>query len=270
VTRHDFLREVHRAYRPRSYLEIGVNLGRSLALSRTRTIAVDPAFKVTEEVECDLRLVRATSDEFFAREDGLAHLPDGLVDLAFIDGLHLFEAVLRDFANVERHAHWASVIVLDDVLPRSAGEASRDRAGRKAWAGDVYKLTEVLVDHRPDLLVLPLDVEPTGVLVVLGADPESHVLAERYDAIVAELAAPDPQPVPGAVLRRQTAFDPASLPAALWEELRNARDAGRAREDGWAEIRASFEAAARPAEPRAPAPDSPPRRRRSLRRRLRL
>ena len=269
MTRHDFLREVHRAYRPRSYLEIGVNLGRSLAISRTRTIAVDPAFKVTAEIECDLQLVRATSDDFFGREDGLAHFPDRVVDLAFIDGLHLFEWALRDFANVERHAHWTSVIVFDDVLPRSVGEASRDRAGRKAWAGDVYKVAEALARHRPDLLVLPLDVEPTGVLVVLGADPASRVLDERYDAIVADHAHADPQPVPDPVLRREAAFDPESLPLSLWEELRSARDAGRAREDGWGSIRASFEAAARPAEPRAPLPDPPPRRRRSLRRRLR-
>jgi hypothetical protein len=95
------------------------------------------------------------------------------------------------------------------------------------------------------------------------------VLDERYDAIVAEQAHPDPQPVPGDVLRRTAAFVPESLPAALWEELRSARDAGRTREDGWDEIRASFEAAARPAEPRAPAPDPPRRRRRPLRSRLR-
>lgn len=250
VTRHEFLGEVHREYAPRSYVEIGVDNGRSLSLSRAPTIAVDPAFELTWEVTCDLQLVRSTSDDLFARENGLAHLPAGLVDLAFIDGLHLIENVLRDFANVERHAHWTSVILLDDVLPRNVGEASRVRGNRKAWAGDVYKVTEVLARLRPDLLVLPLDIDPTGVLLVLGADPESTVIDERHDELVAELLVPDPQQVPEPVLRRETAFDPTSLPAELWRQLREARESGRAREDGWEAVRRAFTEAARPAQPR--------------------
>ncbi|MEJ7719274.1 MAG: hypothetical protein WKF58_01960 [Ilumatobacteraceae bacterium] len=60
------LAALHRKLAPRTYLEIGVSDGRSLTLSRARSIGVDPAFKVTAPVCCDLELVRATSDEFFA------------------------------------------------------------------------------------------------------------------------------------------------------------------------------------------------------------
>jgi Methyltransferase domain len=254
VTRHEFLGEIHREYAPRSYLEIGVDNGRSLTLSRAPTIAVDPAFQLSWEVSCDLQLVRSTSDDLFAREDGLAHLPGGLVDLAFIDGQHLFECVLRDFVNVERHSHWASVILLDDVLPRNVGEASRKRGDRKAWAGDVYGIVDALARHRPDLLVLPLDTDPTGILLVLGADPESMVLDERFDELVETYVHPDPQPVPTSVLRREGAFDPASISAALWHELREARDSGRSREEGWEAVRRSFADALRPAEPYEPPP----------------
>ncbi|HSK15815.1 MAG TPA: hypothetical protein VK915_06560 [Gaiellaceae bacterium] len=67
MTRHELLRERHRRYRLRSNLEIGVDRGRSLALPRPRSIAVAPAFRITEETACDLRLVRAESDDFFAR-----------------------------------------------------------------------------------------------------------------------------------------------------------------------------------------------------------
>ena len=49
------------------------------------------------------------------------------LDLAFIDGMHLFEYALRDFINVERFADWSSVIVFDDMLPRNVDEAARDR-----------------------------------------------------------------------------------------------------------------------------------------------
>jgi hypothetical protein len=261
VTRQEFLREVHRAYRPRAYLEIGIAAGRSLSLSRTRTIAVDPAFKITSEIQCDVQVVKATSDDFFARDDRLAHFPHGRIDLGFIDGSHLLEFVLRDFINVERHSHWASVIVVDDVLPRSVAEASRDRS-TKAWAGDVFKLPEVLGIYRPDLLLFSLDTDPTGVLLVLGADPRNRVLAAHYDEIIAKYVHPDPQRVPPAVLRRETAIDPASIVhSGVWSDLRNAREFGLAREAGWGEVRRSAAAAARPAErrhrPRGPAKPGP-------------
>jgi hypothetical protein len=286
VKLHELLREVHRAYQPRSYLEIGINTGASLAVSRTRTIAVDPAFKVESEIHCDVQLVRATSDEFFARADPLAHFPDGRIDLAFIDGLHLFEFALRDFMNVERHADWTSVIVVDDVLPRNVAEASRERGGMVAWTGDVFKLVAVLSKYRPDLLLLPLDTEPGGVLLVLGADPRNTVLKEHYDEIVADHVGPDPQRVPPAVLRRENAVAAASVAgSAVWGQLREARESALARESGWDAVRRSVEAAVRPAEPREltpaqlqprpagrKAPSPPPRKPRRLaavRRRLR-
>lgn len=249
MKRHAVLKQIHRAYQPTSYLEIGINTGRSLALSRAATIAVDPAFKITSELHCDVQLVRATSDEFFARRDALAHLPDSRVDLAFIDGKHLFEFALRDFINVERHAHWASVIAIDDVLPRTIVEASRERGGLAAWAGDVFKLPEVLTRFRPDLLLLVLDAEPTGVLLVLGADPQNNVLRERYDQLVGEYVYDDPQRMPDAVLRRETAIDAASIASSdLWSHLREARESGAERDVGWERVRRSAHDAARPAE----------------------
>ena len=33
----------------------------------------------------------------------------GVVDLAFIDGMHLFEYALRDVFHTERHTRWTSV-----------------------------------------------------------------------------------------------------------------------------------------------------------------
>ena len=215
---------------PRNYLEIGVNDGRSLALSRVPSIAVDPEFRVTVPIRCDLDLVRATSDDFFALPDPLAHfrgrgdpavsspesggLPSGrgdpTIDLAFIDGMHLVEFALRDRMNVERHAEWWSVIVFDDMLPRSVDEAARDRHTRD-WAGDVYKLIAVLVRHRPDLTLIRVNTAPTGVLVVLAADPANTALRDRYDEILAEWVVPDPQLVPQEILERAGAVEPEAL-----------------------------------------------------------
>ena len=77
MRRHDFLRELHRRLRPRTYLEIGVNDGKSLALSRAPSIGVDPEFRVTEPIQCDVQLVKATSDDFFERPDPIRHLRSG-------------------------------------------------------------------------------------------------------------------------------------------------------------------------------------------------
>ncbi|MGZ8742017.1 MAG: class I SAM-dependent methyltransferase, partial [Nocardioides sp.] len=89
MLRHELLKNLHELLKPRTYFEIGVNYGSSLTLSRTRTVAVDPFYKVTREVQCDVHLVRATSDEFFARKHPLAHFDEPVIDLAFIDGMHL-------------------------------------------------------------------------------------------------------------------------------------------------------------------------------------
>lgn len=249
MNRHEFLRQLHAQLRPRNYLEIGVNDGRSLALSRVPSVAVDPAFRIQVQIRCDVHLVKQTSDDFFAREDPIRHLRSSrdprknlrrgrplfgawigttTVDLAFIDGLHLFEFALRDFMNTERLTGPSSVIVLDDMLPRNVDEAARDRHTGD-WAGDVYKVMPVLREHRPDLVVIPVDTTPTGVLVVLGADATSTVLRERYDDIIARWVVPDPQDVPRQILERHGAADPERLLAAgVWRDVATHRG-GRAR-----------------------------------------
>ena len=213
MNRHQFLSHMHRLTAPRSYLEIGINHGRSLALSRTRSIGVDPEFTVDVDLECDVQLVKATSDDFFAREDPIARFPEGVVDLAFIDGLHLFEFSLRDFMNVEKLAHPGSVVVFDDVLPRTNVEAARQRL-TKFWAGDVYKVLLALERYRPDLVVVPIDTSPTGLLLVVGLDPTNTVLQDKYDDVVAAFEHDDPQEVPPEILNRTGAADPDKVVAA--------------------------------------------------------
>jgi len=224
MDRDEFLSILHESYRPRNYLEIGINQGYSLARSKTRTIGVDPHFQISAEVACDLKLVKATSDDFFARPGAISWFPEGVIDLTFIDGLHLFEFALRDFMNAERLSGPASVIIFDDVFPRSVAEASRERR-TISWAGDIYKVMLVLERYRHDLAIIPLDTQPTGLLLVLGLDPASTVLNARYDEIVAEYAAVDPQCVPEDVFHRKNAADAKRVAdSAVWGELAAGRD----------------------------------------------
>jgi hypothetical protein len=264
VKRHEFLRGLHKATANRNYLEIGVNDGRSLTLSRVPSIAVDPAFKVVTEIRCDVHLVKATSDDFFARDNPLGHLKGGrhpvrnlrrgrsplgywrrtTLDLSFIDGMHLFEYALRDFMNVEKHSDWSSVIVLDDMLPRSIDEAARDRH-TDAWTGDVYKIIEILNRYRPDLVTVLVDTQPTGQLIVFGADHNNTVLKDKYDEIIAEFQVPDPQKVPESVLERVKAVTPETLlEADFWRPLVRARNRGLSRSRGWEPLRSALESLA--------------------------
>lgn len=219
LERDELLARLHERLQPRTYLEIGVSSGRSLALSSCRSIGVDPDFHVTVPIACDVRLVRSTSDEFFASDGDVDHFGGTPVDLAFIDGLHLAEFAYRDFLNVERLCSPTSVIVLDDVLPRTRDQAARRRITR-AWAGDVYKVVEVLRRRRPDLVIAPVNTHPTGVAVITGLDPNSTVLGDVYDEVLPELQSPDPQHVPQHVIDRRGAVDPQALAQlAVWDRL---------------------------------------------------
>jgi hypothetical protein len=271
MQRHDFLRRLHHVTAARNYLEIGVRDGTSLALSRVPSIGIDPAFRITRPIRADVHLVRETSDAFFARRDPLGHLRSArnplknvrrgrplfgrylgrpTLDLAFIDGMHLFEYALRDFMNVEKYAGWASAIAFDDMLPRNADEAARDRH-TGAWAGDVYKVIPVLHKYRPDLTVIQVDTKPTGTVVVLGADPTNTVLGEHYDEIAAEWVVNDPQDVPDWILDRRQAIRPKDLLAApFWPRLVRARNLRLPRSRGYDALRAGV-AALPPARPLA-------------------
>jgi hypothetical protein len=207
----EFLQAVHQRLRPRTYLEIGVGNGRSLALSRARSVGVDPTFAIDVELDGDVALVRTTIDEYFARPDPLALTGGRRFDLVFIDGLHLFEVVLRNFCHAERMSTPWSVIIVNGVLPRKQSQARRSPVSPD-WTGDVYKLTGVLRKRRPSLTVLAVDTRPAGLLVVLGLDPSDTTLADEYVEIVkSEVPATG---IPREVLTRETALAPQRVLAA--------------------------------------------------------
>jgi hypothetical protein len=236
----DFLRRAHEVLDPPSYLEIGIRNGGSLALARSASIGIDPAYRLLQAPPPNTKLFRQTSDDYFERAEPLAPFAGAPIAFSFIDGMHLAEFALRDFVNVERYAHWTGVVVFDDILPRDVEMAARDRQTR-IWTGDVYKVLAVLAEHRPDLICVRVDTEPTGLLLVLGLDPDSRVLGDRLDDITAGLVVPDPQDVPADVLERRGVLDPeAALAAPFWSMLRDARARGLSRDEGLPLLRAAI------------------------------
>ena len=180
------LRHVHEHLRPRTYVEIGVHEGASLALvvPGTRSVGIDPTPSLCHPLWPDTIVLQQTSDAAFSGDE-LPRLLDGRpIDLAFIDGLHLFECALRDFIAVERHCSPSSTILVHDCYPRDEVTSARDRT-TVFWSGDVWKLVLCLTELRPELEVAVVDVAPTGLAIIRGLDPESDVLSRHYDELCA-------------------------------------------------------------------------------------
>ncbi len=195
------LQRLHATLQPKTYLEVGVSQGHSLALARCSSVAVDPAFQITPEhlhaviSKPSMHFFKMTSDDFFAD-----HSPQRIlgrpVDVAFLDGMHRCEFLLRDFANVERHCKKNSVVALHDCLPVEPGIAHRTRTEpgnviqqHRAtwWAGDVWRTSLLLRRRRPDLSLTVLDSNPTGLVLITNLDPASTVLQDQYSALVQEM-----------------------------------------------------------------------------------
>ena len=217
VTRHEFLAELHALLRPRGYLEVGVQHGYSLQLARCRAVGIDPAPQLHTPLGLNASIEQCTSDEFFGGANSAlalgAKLPFPALDLAFIDGMHLYEFALRDFIGVERLAHPGTVTVFDDVLPRNQHEAARVQCPGD-WTGDVWRVEPILRAWRPDLRIALVDTQPTGVMVVYGLDPTSTVLSDEYEEILRHWPLED-VPVPDPVLHRHHAIPAAEALAQI-------------------------------------------------------
>jgi hypothetical protein len=188
-----FLELLHQQHVFDWYMEIGCRSGKSFAPVRSRTIAVDPFFSIETNVigaKPALHCFQQTSDDFFAggflSRNGIA------LSYSFLDGMHLYEYLLRDFMNTEANAHPDGLIALHDCVPGSLDMTLRDhtkvRRIKKGWTGDVWKLIPILKEYRPDLTVTVFDCAPTGLVVVSGLDPANRVLQSEYDSIVARYA----------------------------------------------------------------------------------
>lgn len=220
----EVLRLLHQRLDPRLYLEIGVRHGRSLALAQGPAVGIDPAPELREALGPTTRVVTATSDAFFTQQGDSSLGPP--LDFAFIDGMHLFEYALRDWIQVERRAEPTALVVIYDIFPNHPRQALRERATR-VWTGDVWRLHACLAERRPDLLLLPLDTRPTGLLLVAALDAGNRVLQESYEAVLSRYLGEGSADPPPEVLQRRHAVAPEDpLVDDLLGLMRRLRDAG--------------------------------------------
>ena len=210
----EFLAALHAHLTPRTYFEVGTETGSSLEFVGCDAIAVDPQFRLEINPTGNrgrMFFFQMPSDTFFASEN-VRNLLGRPVDMAFLDGMHRFEYLLRDLIGTEAACHSRSLILLHDCVPLNPRMALRQwLPGGPAetwtapfWTGDVWKLLPILKKYRPDLRLHVFDCPPTGVVAITHVDPGSHVLADHYYDIIDEHAA--------------TVMDDERL-RSFWEEL---------------------------------------------------
>ena len=190
-----YLADLVGAKEAKSYLEVGTNFGSSLAPINCPSIAVDPTFRLNMDVVGNKKLClmyQMTSDDFFAQYNP-RELLGGAIDVAFLDGMHLYEYLLRDIINAEKYCNPDSLIILHDCLPPTFEMTNREfkpamihNRYQNYWTGDVWKILPILERYRPDIKLTYIDCPPSGLAVLTNLDPNSKVLADNYDQIVEE------------------------------------------------------------------------------------
>lgn len=192
--KHDLLEFFHTHLQPEFYFEIGVDEGRSLARAKGKALGVDarPKLNLAVDLPEQAQILGISSDAFFREQAQQTFTTPP--DLAFIDGMHLFEFALRDFMNLERYAAPYALVGIDDIYPCHPTQAERRRRSG-AWTGDVWKLLPVLQKYRPDLTLITLPCSTTGLLLIAGLDSRNTQLQDHYDEIIrdyqADLAVPE-------------------------------------------------------------------------------
>ena len=132
-------------YNLKSYLEIGCAYKHNFNMVECEDkIGVDPAY------DCDYKMI---SDEFF-KVNGLKF------DLIFIDGLHHWEQVYRDFINATAILNSGGFILMHDCLPTCKEQQGREKhpiVGLTAWTGDVWKAIVKLREQGWDIKTIDSD-----------------------------------------------------------------------------------------------------------------
>jgi len=123
LTRFEIINKVIQKKEFTSYLEIGcqsdVNFSKIIIENK---IGVDPQSGGTH---------RMTSDKFFLENNST-------FDLIFIDGLHIYEQVLKDIDNSLNVLNKGGVILLHDCLPAKIWHQTIPQT-HSSWNGDVWK-----------------------------------------------------------------------------------------------------------------------------------
>jgi hypothetical protein len=177
----------------RNYLEIGCQYGMSFLPTVCKNkIAVDPSFNIPlkrklkwllkNRTNIHNRYFEETSDDFFAKRKNELK-KRGQLDIVLVDGLHTFEAALKDVLNSLHYLQQDGIIIMHDSFPphKAAATPGKDYDDSASlckegwtgeWCGDVWKSIVYLKRAFPnqmDVYVINTDyglgiVKPKGQL----------------------------------------------------------------------------------------------------------
>lgn len=188
VSYREVLSEIQHRKKVARYLEIGSRTGDSISKIDCSYVAVDPEFNITAPVfnqSSQMLFFQQTSDDFFASK--MLEKMDWVPDLAFIDGMHIFEFALRDFMNAEKTMQPDGVICIHDICPFNYEMTSRDVGSLdriSAWTGDVWKVVLALLETRKDLQVEVVAAARTGLACISKLDPTNTALEDSYEDLL--------------------------------------------------------------------------------------
>lgn len=180
-----WLQWFHKTLQPKNYLEIGINTGISLQYATCDyVIGVDPQPRIEQELNPNTQIFATESDHFFRTQD-VQDLVNGKIQLAFVDGLHQFDQVLKDFINIEKNSTKDTVVLFHDIYPVVPETATREW-NTYYWAGDTWKFMHIINKYRPNIILKTIPTFPTGLGFATNLDPSCNILSDNYEAIVDE------------------------------------------------------------------------------------
>ena len=207
MNRIELIRKIIEDKKYSTYLEIGIHRGTSFfPVQCQNKIAVDPYMKVSwkgkihrifqNPYNLKNRYFEITSDEFFDAKAPKIFQKSG-VDIVFIDGLHTFEASLKDVLNSLQYLNNNGSIIMHDCYPPHKAAATpaasfHDAKGMKVngwtgqWCGDVWKTVVYLKEkysHNLDVRVLNADFGLGIINVKTSIDSKLEIDKDLYQKV---------------------------------------------------------------------------------------
>ncbi|MDZ4758789.1 MAG: class I SAM-dependent methyltransferase [Bacteroidota bacterium] len=190
-----------------NYLEIGTEKGFSLLPIKCKNkISVDPFYKIKLRTKLkwlikipanfNNKYFEETSDDFFDKRKKV--LQDfGSIDIAFLDGLHTFEASLNDVLNSLKYLNPKGIIIMHDCFPphKAAGLPTRDfprddeqqvEGWTGEWCGDVWKTIVYLrtnLSEHLDVCVINTDYGLGIIRIKSKNDTDLSIDKKSFDEI---------------------------------------------------------------------------------------
>jgi tetratricopeptide (TPR) repeat protein len=135
-----------------------------------------------------------TSDSFFKNNAALLFHSEK-IDVAFVDGLHMYEQTYQDVLNILDHLNDSGVILVHDCNPPTHASAAPARSWEEAemmnlpgwdgmWCGDVWKSIVHLRAVRDDLNIFVLDCDfGIGVVSKERSGQTLNLTADQINAM---------------------------------------------------------------------------------------